>query len=132
MVTRLVIRIHAIMLLTTAVVIASTPKILFAIDSDFVLLFDQTPRCNCVWLFLRAARSTIRFGGRALIIRIIASPLLCSKGCDLLIKFGLHLSQFCSECNDLILLANLTFPSAIFKYVVVGLDNFASMYDDVQ
>jgi hypothetical protein len=38
----------------------------------------------------------------------------------------LHLTQFCGESNDLILFANFTLLSTIFKHVIVGLDDFST------
>ena len=109
------------MLLATAAMIANTPKILFAFDIDYIFLLDQTPCCNCIGLLLGATRSTL--GLRVFSFLFGTSGfLLCSKCRNLLLTFGLYLGQLCGECNDLIFLADLTFPSAVPKNVVVCLN----------
>ncbi len=83
------------------------------------LPFDQVPRCNCVRLFIGTTRSTIQIGCRSRGVFLFG---LCGKWSNLLIEFCLHFSQFCCKSNHLILFANFTLPSTIFKHVVVCLD----------
>ena len=121
MIAQLVIHVHTVMLLTPTVMIFSTPKIHFVVDSNFILLLDQSQHSNCVGFPLGATRSAL--GLRVLSVFFgPAGLLLCSKCCNLLFEFGLHLGQFSSECDDLIFLSDLAFPCSILKHVDVGLN----------
>ncbi len=126
-ITSFVIGIRSIMLGTTTPMIACAPKIVFAIDADFVLRLSQMPCCDSVRILLWAVSAASFVSSTQ-----VESGFFCCLSREssdlfaLILNLGLKFCNFSWERNDLILFAKFTFPSSVFEHVIVHFDDFAT------